>query len=250
MPQVSIDSEWESCGTRRSQLRARSAASPSRVPSGRCARSTNPRGSGSEQLPALPLVHEVGALGAKLSSPGALSIQSVCAWMAIRNASGPRPSTRRRCRSTPRRPSSRAPCRRHLRLLGRPGTDRPWPRPACPPRRRAARARAAPSWRSGPPPPPAGNCWLEPGSSVTRIPFVVDSRLSGWWISSGVLTGLSSPSTNTRQRRHLRRVVLVEHHLPDAPVRGPEGGVQALSRCAAPAGVGDVDDVAHAGRLS
>jgi hypothetical protein len=34
----------------------------------------------------------------------------------------------------------------------------------------------------------AANCWLDPGSSVTRRPFAVDSRLSGWWISPRVLT--------------------------------------------------------------
>src|SRR6185503_5569112 len=43
---------------------------------------------------------------------------------------------------------------------------------------------------------PTGNCWLEPGSSVNRIPLRVDSILSGWWTSFNVLTGLSSPSTN------------------------------------------------------
>src|ERR671911_2226391 len=43
---------------------------------------------------------------------------------------------------------------------------------------------------------PAGNCWLLPGSSVTNRPFGVDSRLSGWWISLSVCTGLSSPSWN------------------------------------------------------
>ncbi len=42
---------------------------------------------------------------------------------------------------------------------------------------------------------PGLNCWLEPGSSVTRSPFTVDSRLSGWWIAVGVLTGTVSPST-------------------------------------------------------
>src|SRR5512139_3716192 len=42
---------------------------------------------------------------------------------------------------------------------------------------------------------PIGNCWLEPGSSVSKIPVEVDSILSGWWTSLRVLTGLSSPST-------------------------------------------------------
>jgi hypothetical protein len=44
---------------------------------------------------------------------------------------------------------------------------------------------------------PRGNCWLEPGSSVTRRPLRVVWMLSGWWISLGVWTGLSSPSTST-----------------------------------------------------
>ena len=41
---------------------------------------------------------------------------------------------------------------------------------------------------------PNGNCWLEPGSSVTSRLVAVVSRLSGWWISPGALTGASSPS--------------------------------------------------------
>ena len=48
---------------------------------------------------------------------------------------------------------------------------------------------------------PAGNCCDEPGSSVTRSPPSVVSRLSGWWISSRVLTGASSPSTRIESER-------------------------------------------------
>ena len=94
---------------------------------------------------------------------------------------------------------------------------------------------------------PTGNCWLEPGSSVMYRPLAVDSMLSGWWISVRVLTGMSSPSMRidsevTTFGSFGSRTIFQTRPFVERPALGDAGR--------AAAGVDDVDDVRHPGRLS
>ena len=153
--------------------------------------------------------------------------------MLIRNAPRPKAAEASTMPVDSQAPSCRAAARRHpLRLRRRTGP--PSPRPGGgrdrdghvpEPRRRRVGIR-----RVG-----AGNCWLDPGSSVRRSRSRVVSMLSGWWISVERLDGVVVALDEHGERRHLRRVVRVEHHLPDPAVRGLEvRRVQALVDASGP----------------
>ena len=129
-----------------------------------------------------------------------------------------RRSTRPRFRSTPRRP--RLPLAGFASLSSGPSSADwltfaatrfvPVARSYCHSRAVVASVGRRPS---------GGNCWLEPGSSVIRRLFarrldvvrLVDLVHA---LDRGVVA-----LDQDRERRHLRRVVLVEHELPDAAVR-------------------------------
>src|SRR5512132_3225332 len=133
----------------------------------------------------------------KVSGPGAFSIQSECAWTLIRYAPAPNAgeaSTIPVVSHDPQLPSEGSVVGAGPTSVGPASADWSILATACAEvgdengtyHRRAVVALGSAEF--------AGNWLLPPGSSVTRRPVAVVSTLSGWWISPGVWTALSSPS--------------------------------------------------------
>src|SRR5262245_43988018 len=112
-----------------------------------------------------------------LSSPGAFWTQSVCAWTSIRNAPGPNAADASTIPLDSHAP--RFPGGRPSTSVGPVGPSADWSTLATTsgvPENGTYQRRAVVALGSV---EPNGNCWLDPGSSVTTRPVVVDSRLSG-----------------------------------------------------------------------